>query len=553
MSYCINPNCSQPQNPDNAPKCLACGSTLLLRDRYQIVQPLGQGGFGATFLAKDLSLPGHPICVIKELRPSTTDTSILQMARQLFEREAETLGKVGHHPQVPRLLGYFESNQQFYLVQEYVSGSTLKQEVKQYGALGEETVKQFLTEILPVVQYIHQQKVIHRDIKPANILRRSQDGHLVLIDFGAVKDKVNQTTTMMEGTGQTAFTNISIGTSGFAPPEQIALRPVYASDVYAVGVTCIYLLTAKSPSALGYDNATGEMLWRPNVKVSSSFAEILEKMLEVSVRDRYQSAEEVMNALLLEQPGDTDDGLADCMTVFTPETQLKTQFKDETPTVFEGEGISEFSPMSKIAQNIRDRKTRLGQTGATPQKQQQKRTKAQAYATRQQSGNSINTRDRGNTGFSSPNSSKKTSAKWNPNRLRSAYIKGERDFGDCDLSGIKLPKAQLAGANFYGANLHEINLEGANLSGANFGHGNLTGAILKEANLTKAYFSTASLENADLRGADLTDAYLNGANLRGANLCGANLSNARVSDSQLETAKTNWRTIKPDGKRGFGL
>ena len=550
MSYCINPNCPQPQNPDKAPKCLACGSTLLLRDRFQIVQPLGQGGFGATFLAKDVSLPGNPICVIKELRPSTTDTNILEMARQLFKREAQTLGKVGHHPQVPRLLGYFEANHQFYLVQEYVSGSTLKQEVKQYGAFSEDTVKQFLREILPVIQYIHEQGVIHRDIKPANILRRSQDGNLVLIDFGAVKDKVNQSTTMMEGTGQTAFTNISIGTSGFAPPEQIALRPVYASDVYALGVTCIYLLTAKSPSALGYDNATGEILWRPHVKVGRSFGEILEKMLEVSVRDRYQSAEAVMNALLLEQADDTDDSLAECMTVFNGGTQLKTEFKEENPTVFEGEGISEFSPVSKMAQKIRERKTRsAGQTAASSQK----RKAANTYATRQQSGSKVNTRYQGNTGFTSASNTKKTGGKWNPNLVRSAYIKGERDFGDCNLSSLQLPKAQMPGANFYGANLHQINFEGANLSEANFGHGNLTEAILRDANLTKAYLSTASLENADLRGADLTGAYLKSANLRGANLCGANLTDAQISDSQLEMAKTNWRTIKPDGKRGFGL
>ncbi len=551
MSYCTNPNCSQPQNPDNAPKCLACGSTLLLRDRFQIVQPLGQGGFGATFLAKDISLPGNPICVIKELRPSTNDASILEMARQLFEREAKTLGKIGHHPQIPRLLGYFEYKQHFYLVQEYVSGSTLKQEVKQYGAYSEETVKQFLTEILPVIQYIHQQGVIHRDIKPANILRRSQDGHLVLIDFGAVKDKVNQTTTMIEGSGHTAFTNISIGTSGFAPPEQIALRPVYASDVYALGVTAIYLLTAKSPSALGYDNATGGILWRPQAEVSSSFADILEKMLEVSVRDRYQSAEEVMNALLLERPGETDDALADCMTVFTPGTQLKTQFKEDNPTVFEGDGISNFSPVSKMAQNIRDRNTRLGKNTATPQQDKRKNTKA--YATRQQSGSSMRTRTQSTTGLSKFNNSKKAPTKWSSNLVRSAYLKGEKDFGDCDLSGLKLAKAKLPGANFYGANLHQINFEGANLSQANFGHGNLTEAILKDANLTKAYLSTASLEMADLRGANLTGAYLKSANLRGANLCGANLTNAQVSDSQLETAKTNWRTIKPDGKRGFGL
>jgi serine/threonine-protein kinase len=121
------------------------------------VKPLGQGGFGATFLAYDQALPGEPSCVIKQLRPSANAPHVLQMARELFEREAKTLGKIGNHPQVPRLLDYFEDNQQFYLVQEYINGATLQQEVKRNGIFSEAGVKQFLSEILPLLQYIHEQ------------------------------------------------------------------------------------------------------------------------------------------------------------------------------------------------------------------------------------------------------------------------------------------------------------------------------------------------------------------------------------------------------------
>ncbi|HEY9805088.1 MAG TPA: serine/threonine-protein kinase, partial [Candidatus Obscuribacterales bacterium] len=275
--------------------CQACGSKLLLRDRYRISQSLGQGGFGATFLAIDESLPGEPSCVLKQLRPTSTAPHVLQMARELFRREAKTLGKIGSHPQVPRLLDYFEANQEFYLVQEYISGSTLQQEVKKGGPLSEAGVKQFLSELLPVLQYIHSQQVIHRDIKPANLIRRTQDAKLVLIDFGAVKDQVSQTSSSV--TDQTALTAYAIGTPGYAPPEQMAMRPVYASDIYAVGVTCIYLLTGKSPKDLDYDPATGELLWEKHVHVSEHFAGVLRKMLEVSVRHRFQNAAEILRAL----------------------------------------------------------------------------------------------------------------------------------------------------------------------------------------------------------------------------------------------------------------
>src|SRR6476469_4675889 len=216
MIYCLNPACPNPQNPTDTEICRACNSKILLRDRYKVIRSLGQGGFGATFLAQDEGLPGEPCCVIKQLRPSTTATHVLEMARELFAREARTLGKIGNHPQVPRLLDYFEDSQQFYLVQEYISGYTLQQEVKRDGPLSEAGVKQFLSEIMPVLEYIHSQQVIHRDIKPANMIRREQDRKLVLIDFGAVKNQVNPAAEM-GSSDQTALTAYAIVTPGFAP------------------------------------------------------------------------------------------------------------------------------------------------------------------------------------------------------------------------------------------------------------------------------------------------------------------------------------------------
>ncbi|HIK44959.1 MAG TPA: serine/threonine protein kinase, partial [Leptolyngbyaceae cyanobacterium M65_K2018_010] len=298
MNYCINFNCSQPQNPSTATRCQACGADLLLQERYRVLRALGRGGFGATFLARDELLPGKPPCVIKQLRPSAEAPHLLDMARDLFQREAKILGEIGNHPQLPRLLNYFEVGQEFFLVQEFINGSTLQQEVKQGGPFTEDSVKECLSEILAMVQYVHNHRVIHRDIKPANIIRRNQDKKLVLIDFGAVKDKVNATQTL--GSEQTALTAYAIGTPGYAPPEQMAMRPVYASDIYALGVTCVYLLSGKAPRDLAYDPVTGELLWRDQVTVSDHFAQVLKKMLEISVRHRYPSAKAVLRDLELE-------------------------------------------------------------------------------------------------------------------------------------------------------------------------------------------------------------------------------------------------------------
>ncbi|HEY9906502.1 MAG TPA: serine/threonine-protein kinase [Thermosynechococcaceae cyanobacterium] len=284
-----------------------CGSTQRFRDRYEILRVLGRGGFGITFLAKDMNLPGQPFCVIKQLCPKINDETSLRRAVKRFEKEAETLAKLGSHAQIPQLLDYFEVNGEFYLVQEFIRGSVLTKEVKRSGPFSEFAVKQFLREILPLLQFVHKNRVIHRDIKPPNLIRCKDDNRLVLIDFGAVKEIIQP-----DQSGFRRTTTQFVGTVGFAPPEQLASRPVYSSDIYAVGVTCLYLLSGKSPLEFDYEFVSGEVRWRDSITVSDHFGTVLSKMLKISPQERYRSAKEVMGALELEP---YLDNLVHCMNV----------------------------------------------------------------------------------------------------------------------------------------------------------------------------------------------------------------------------------------------
>ncbi|MFM7425884.1 MAG: protein kinase domain-containing protein [Elainella sp.] len=539
MSYCLKPTCSNPVNSSQAEICQSCGSKLLLRDRYRVIQALGQGGFGATFLAQDDKLPGSPYCVLKQLRPAATSPHVMQMARDLFHREAQTLGKVGNHPQVPRLLAYFEANNEFYLVQEYISGSTLQQEVKRSGPFSEAGVKQFLSEVLPMLQYIHSQKVIHRDIKPANLIRRSQDRKLVLIDFGAVKDQVNPE--RMGASEQTALTQYAIGTPGYAPPEQMAMRPVYASDIYALGVTCLYLLTGKSPKDMDYDPATGEILWREQVHISDHLTDVLKKMLEVSVRHRYQNATEVLRALDLEP---YLDSLAKSMVSQPNRTGRSLPHSGEGSD--SSNPSSPSSPSARMAAAIRARQAKLPADAMLSEATTIQPGSPRRRAMMQAVNSLTSSNSRGSTGSPATVVPKPSAAD-----LLSTYAKGKRDFTSYDLSLLNLTKADLSGANFHQAKLQKSNLQGANLLNTDFGRASLNQASLKNARLARAYLNHADLAGADLRGADLSYAHLSNANLRGANLCGADLTGAKVSDEQLATARTNWATIHPSGKRGL--
>jgi serine/threonine-protein kinase len=273
-----------------------CGTQQRFRDRYEVLKILGRGGFGVTFLARDAGLPGEPLCVIKQLCPKVNDPVALSRARQRFEQEAKTLAKVGNHAQIPLLLDYFELDGEFYLVQEFVRGFTLAKEVRRQGPFTEAQVKQFLWEFLPLLQYIHDRNVIHRDIKPTNVIRCKDDGRLVLIDFGAVKETISKVDEVSCKPSTTQF----VGTVGFAPPEQLASRPVYSSDIYALGITCLYLLSGKSPLDFDYEFVSGEVRWRDQIQVSEAFANVLNKMLKISPQDRFRSAIDVVNLLRLE-------------------------------------------------------------------------------------------------------------------------------------------------------------------------------------------------------------------------------------------------------------
>ncbi|NJO98232.1 MAG: protein kinase [Pleurocapsa sp. CRU_1_2] len=517
MSYCLNPSCPKPINHPKSRLCQACGSKLLLHGRYHLLKGLGKGGFGATFLAADLSLPGKPLCVIKQLRPNTDNPNFLTMARELFEREARTLGRVGNHPQIPRLLDYFEDRQQFYLIQEFVKGNNLQQEVKKNGVLSEVQTRQVLKEVLTILRDIHLQKVIHRDIKPANIIRREIDDRLVLIDFGVVKNQVDSVVSE-----QTALTAFAVGTPGFAPPEQLAMRPVYASDVYALGVTCMYLLSGKAPKNMDCDPITGDINWLKYVNISDGFAKILTKMLEVAVKSRYKTAQEILDVLDLEKHGDS---LAESML--------------SNPTATDSNISTNRTGIVSGRSQLRNRNTK-GSGGRSTSTSKYRNSATARYKTVGQT--------------TSLDQATKVPAK--PMRISaeevlSAYDAGRKDFGWKDLSMQDLQKANLSESKFHDSKLIRVNFQGADLNRSNFNDCDLRLSMFRNADLHKCLFHSSNLEGIDLRGANLNGANFKNTKLKGANLCGANLSETNLTKEQLEETKTNWMTIMPTGKRGF--
>ncbi|WGV24325.1 serine/threonine-protein kinase [Halotia branconii] len=267
-------------------------SGKILAGRYKIVKVLGSGGFSETYIAEDTQRPGNPQCVVKQLKPAHNHSKTLELARRLFHSEAQTLENLGTHNQIPQLLAYFEQDEQFYLVQEYILGHPLNHELPSGIALEEITVINIVRDLLQTLIFVHEHGVIHRDIKPTNIIRRHSDRKLVLIDFGAVKEV---STPQLDNQEQTPFT-IGIGTKGYAPSEQCFGRPQYNSDIYAVGMIGIKALTGTAPHELDRD-AHGEVKWRDKALVSRFFADILSQMVLDDFKQRYQTALEPLEAL----------------------------------------------------------------------------------------------------------------------------------------------------------------------------------------------------------------------------------------------------------------
>ena len=310
--HCTRPRCPHPQNlfPDlndqailktvQQKYCTACGMPLILVGRYLPTKLLGRGGFGAAFLARDRYTPGMRQCVVKQFQPSgNLSPTQLQLAQDLFEREAVVLEEIGHqNEQIPELYAFFQlpvpsmlaglEEQFFYLVQEYINGQNLEEELVEKGKFSEKEVLEVLQETLKVLKFVHSKGIIHRDIKLSNIMRRN-DGRIFLLDFGAVK-QVTNTTPGQPSTG--------IYSLGYAPPEQMSGGQVFPStDLYALAVTIIILLTGQQDVNQLFDVYNNQWIWRSQVTVSPRLAEILDKMLLSAANQRFQSAQDVLDAL----------------------------------------------------------------------------------------------------------------------------------------------------------------------------------------------------------------------------------------------------------------
>jgi formylglycine-generating enzyme required for sulfatase activity len=289
MIPCLNPACKYINVPDTK-FCIKCGTKLLIQDRYRPLKEISTRVFGQTLLAVDQSISPQSLCVIKQFIFDSGHPHLRKKAQELFYEEVKQLGKLGKHPQIPELFGCHEQENRLYLIQEFIEGENLREELDRNGAFSAEQVWQILRELLPVVEFIHDHQVIHRDIKPENIIRRCSDQKLILIDFGAVKQT---TITNLRRTGT------KIGSPAYQAPEQGMGKAIFSSDIYSLGVSCLQLLTNMEPFDL-YDVHERKFVWRHyllNNPVADSLGEILDKMTQVIVKQRYQSAQEVMQIL----------------------------------------------------------------------------------------------------------------------------------------------------------------------------------------------------------------------------------------------------------------
>jgi|GEM_PF-365062 len=261
----------------------------ILSSRYRVIEYIAKGGFGKTYLAEDIQLPGKNKCVVKQLYPSIDDANFIQVARRMFKKEAYTLNTVGNHDQIPQLLAYFEEEEKFYLVQQYIEGQTLSKELVVGKIWSEAQVVALLRDCLGILDFIHAQGVIHRDVKPDNLIRRKLDNKLVLVDFGTVKEVIKQQTQLMPLT-------VAVGTRGYMPTEQARGKPRITSDIYALGIIAIQALTGIHPTRLK-ENDDGEMIWQDLAQCSDQLKMIVFKMTQYHFKERYSSAQETIAAL----------------------------------------------------------------------------------------------------------------------------------------------------------------------------------------------------------------------------------------------------------------
>jgi serine/threonine-protein kinase len=266
----------------------------LINNRYLIQKTLGRGGFGRTYLALNNQRFNEP-CVLKEFLPDTQNESVIKKSKELFEREAKVLYQIKHQ-QIPQFLALLTHEEKLFIVQEYIDGKTYLQILddrlsKTRKPFSEEEVRTWLSDMLPVLEYIHGCNIIHRDISLENVMLPKDGSKPVLIDFGVVKEKF--TRLFLSSSSQSFRQASMVGKIGYSPPEQLRLGQCFpSSDMYALAVSALILLTGKMPHLLIDDSLNWN--WQSHVNVSNSLAKILNRMLAAVPSERYQSAKEVI-------------------------------------------------------------------------------------------------------------------------------------------------------------------------------------------------------------------------------------------------------------------
>ena len=290
MSYCFNPYCPQPQNSIENNICFNCQSPLLLQNRYRGLKIIGQGGMGRTFLVEDeKDQITQSYYVVKQFFPQSQNISDHKKVRELFAAEAIRLEQLGQHPQIPRLYKYFTENEYQYLVQEWIQGDNLIKFVKNKSIVQEQDIIRILKNLLPVLEFVHNNHIIHRDIKPENIIF-CPDRTLVLVDFGAAKLFKDR---LLQQTGTI------IGSPEYIAPEQLRGKAVFSSDIYSLGITCLYLLTGVSPFDL-YSDSEDNWVWRDYLcsnTISLELGQIIDRMIVRATARRYISAKQALQDL----------------------------------------------------------------------------------------------------------------------------------------------------------------------------------------------------------------------------------------------------------------
>jgi len=287
----------------------------VLRQRYEIVRLLASGAFGHTYVARDLEQSGAP-CLIKHYQSHRNYPHLLKTSRRIFATEAETLKQLGAHDQIPRFIDCFEADEQFYLVQELIVGQPLSDEMAllqrapvrvRQASLQENReaeVIYFLRDLLQVLDFVHSQGIIHCDVKPNNILRRAKDGKLVLVDFGAAQSiRSPERDRELIGTLPLKST-VAVSPSGYLAAEQLVGKPYANSDIYAVGIMAIQMLTGIDPAKLQLNLETNELNWQQiqtrypsKSSLYRPLTAILRQMVRYNHQQRYRSAQEVLRAL----------------------------------------------------------------------------------------------------------------------------------------------------------------------------------------------------------------------------------------------------------------